>query len=682
MRAWYSSDSVRFVFLVAACLSAHAMWGAGETVVVATVDEFRAALEAMNESHSASDTIVLKRGTYAVDDLAVQYFHKTDGVLKDSNAHLGLSYFTVRGETGDPRDVVLCYGNADCDTSKWFVYSYCGVMRDVTISNCNAAAKGVFGNVNRNSVYSNVVVTCCSASQGIVTSGRWIDCQFVGNSVSGEGGVVYGTTPWVEGCRFVENAAVLDGGAAYGANSFTNCVFIGNRARNGGAIAGATAVRCVFSNNVATANGGAAISASLEDCELVGNIAGVSGGGASACLMSGCLVSGNSASVAGGGVYGDGTYANRYLLADCVVSNNVVQSKDAATMGGGVACAKMVRGRVTMNRNIIDNEAKTVYSYGGGIYKSTAEDVMIDGNALTGVCKNTQGGGAYGSTLTRCVVMNNIVETLGSGVCGGVATECVISNNVSLGKGGAVRGTVLYGCRLCEGAIDPQGLPVVDTVISGYTNGNVMARGANAIVQESDVWFDGALSLVVSHGAFTNCLIVGQNMHKGFGSLFSAAKNKTTVLSSCTVAGNCVSYTHAGYTDDSGAKFEAVNCIFSDNFTDDGVTASDLRTGYMNLQFENCLIKSLSSPFSLGDLKYPCADCITGVEARFCMEDEDPYRLKTTSPALGRGVVQNWMSSANDIRRNDRYPRTVNGKVDIGCYQGAFPGMGFIFSFR
>lgn len=668
----------------ASLMLALAAFGArGDTIAVETAAQLKDALEQMNLRHSASDTIILKKGEYAVDDLNVQYYNQSIGELMDSNAHLGLSYFTVRGETGDPRDVVLYRKNADCAPSRQFVYNYAGVMRDLTVSNCNVSAnsKGVFGNVNKNSTYSNVVVTCCSATSGIVTGGHWMDCEFSGNAVSGAGGAVYGATPWVERCRFVGNTAASDGGAVYN-NNLTNCVFVGNHAKNGGAIAGGSAVNCVFSNNVATANGGAAMNARLEGCELVGNIAGVSGGGASACLMSGCLVSGNSASVAGGGVYGDGTYANRYLLADCVVSNNVVQNKDAETMGGGVACAKMVRGRVTMNRNIIDNEAKTVYSYGGGIYKSTAEDVMIDGNALTGVCKNTQGGGAYGSTLTRCVVMNNIVETLGSGVCGGVATECVISNNASLAKGGAVRGTELHGCSIYEAAVDPQGLPIVDTVICGYTNGNVIAEGANAMALDGDLWFEGATHLVVSHGFFTNCLFVGQNMHKGFGSLFSAAKNKITVLSSCTVAGNRVPYTHAGYTDESNAKFEAVNCIFSDNFTDDGVTASDLRTGYMNLRFENCLIKILRSPGSLDALKYACSNCITGVEARFCMEDEDPYRLKTTSPALGRGVVQNWMSSANDIRRNDRYPRTVNGKVDIGCYQGAFPGMGFIFSFR
>lgn len=677
-----SSGFVAFVSLLAVALSVHASFGQNETVVVATVDEFKAALESMNLNHSSSDTIILKKGVYAVDDLSVKYYNLSEKQLIDSGAHLGLSYFTVRGETGDPRDVVLCYETADCDTSRQFVYSYCGVMRDLTISNCNYSANGVFGNVNKNSVYSNVVVTCCSAASGIVTGGHWMDCQFVGNAVRGSGGAVYGATPWIERCRFENNVAALDGGAAYGGNSFTNCVFIGNYAKNGGAMAGGSAVGCVFSNNVATANGGAVINASLSDCTVLGNVAGKSGGGTSACTLDRCLVANNSASIFGGGVYGDDSDPMGYVLTDCVISNNVVQNKDVQTGGGGVAYAKVVRGRVTMNRNIIDNEAKTVYSYGGGIYKSTAEDVMIDGNALTGVCKNTQGGGAYDSTLTRCIVMNNIVETLGSGVCGGVATECVISNNVSLSKGGAVRGTVLYGCRLCEGAIDPQGLPVVDTVISGYTNGNVMARGANAIVQEADVWFDGVSSLVVSHGAFTNCLIVGQNMHAQYAALFAAPKNKVTALSSCTVAGNCVSYTHAGYTDDSGAKFEAVNCIFSDNFTADGVTASDLRSGYMNLQFENCLIKSLNGPFSLGDLKYPCTDCITGVEAKFCMKGDDPYMLKTTSHALGKGVVQDWMASATDIRRDSKYPRTLNGKVDMGCYQGALPGLGFRLNLR
>ena len=677
-----SSGFVALVSLLAVALSVHASFGQNETVVVATVDEFKAALESMNLNHSSSDTIILKKGVYAVDDLSVAYYNLSKKQLIDSGAHLGLSYFTVRGETGDPRDVVLCYENADCDTSRQFVYSYCGVMRDLTISNCNYSANGVFGNINKNSVYSNVVVACCSAASGIVTGGHWMDCQFVGNAVSGSGGAVYGATPWIERCRFENNVAASDGGAAYGGNSFTNCVFIGNYAKNGGAMAGGSAVGCVFSNNVATVNGGAVINASLSDCAVLGNVAGKSGGGTSACTLDRCLVADNFASIFGGGVYGHDSNPMGYVLTDCVISNNVVQNKDVQTGGGGVAYAKVVRGRVTMNRNVIDNEGKTVYAYGGGVYNVTAEDVMIDGNALVGVCRNTQGGGAFNSTLTRCAVMNNIAQTLGSGVCGGMATECVISNNVSLASGGAVRGTRLYGCSVYEGSLDPQGLPVVDTKICGYTNGNVIAAGANVTVQGEDKWFEGAIYLISTHGAFTNCLFSGHNMYTRFAALFFGAKDHNTILSSCTVAGNSVPYTHAGFTDDKGAKFEAVNCIFSGNFTDDGVTASDLRTSYMNLQFDNCLITCVNAPADLESLSYPCNGCILGVDAKFCMKGDDPYRLKTTSHALGNGVVQDWMASATDIRRDSKYPRTLNGKVDMGCYQGALPGLGFRLNLR
>jgi len=148
------------------------------------------------------------------------------------------------------------------------------------------------------------------------------------------------------------------------------------------------------------------------------------------------------------------------------------------------------------------------------------------------------------------------------------------------------------------------------------------------------------------------------------------------------VADNSASYTQGGFPDSQTNRFQAVNSIFSGNYADDGVSPRDVRSSYANLQFENCLIQKMYTPSSLDKCNYPCSNCITNKAARFCREGVIPYLLKRSSPAVGTGVVQAWMATANDIRRDDAYPRVVADKVDMGCYQGAVPGPGLLLLFR
>ena len=51
---------------------------------------------------------------------------------------------------------------------------------------------------------------------------------------------------------------------------------------------------------------------------------------------------------------------------------------------------------------------------------------------------------------------------------------------------------------------------------------------------------------------------------------------------------------------------------------------------------------------------------------------EYPFSIWHTSPLCGRGKVEDWMSSAYDIRGeadDGKYLRLRDGKCDIGCYQ-------------
>ena len=58
------------------------------------------------------------------------------------------------------------------------------------------------------------------------------------------------------------------------------------------------------------------------------------------------------------------------------------------------------------------------------------------------------------------------------------------------------------------------------------------------------------------------------------------------------------------------------------------------------------------------------------LEFRFVDDgSRDSYALKRGSPAREKGLVQDWMTGALDIRNDESYPRLREGKVDIGCYE-------------
>ena len=665
------------------------------TTNVSAVAELAGAITALNEKNSGLNELVLQPGRYAVDDLNLQYWHATYKCWTNSNAHIGLTKFTLRGATGNPSDVVIYLENPQSNVG--LVYSYSATIRDVTLSNCTCSAYSACGNVNGGSNYSNVVVTCCSSKDGGgATSGTWRDCRFVNCTASRYGGAVYAASARLYGCTIENCTATTDGGASHAAiltdctirncssatgggacmGALTNCWVEGCSATSGGGVARATLYGSTVTNCTATGTvGGGGVYVAegvIQDCVIVGNAA-ANGGGAYQSSLSNCLVACNHAMAAGGGVYGSGSVAtcSNYVLTDCVVSNNLLSGDGSVnTYGAGAAYVTIRGGRVTMNRLNMADEPQAKYGSGGGTAFCFVEDVWIDGNALTGVCKNFQGGGDYSSTLMRCVVANNVSTTLGGGICGSTVENCVISNNVSLSTASAaIRNCALRGCLVYGCSLDPQN-PVVGTRIMGYTNGNVIAKGANVLTQEAATHYPGTTHLVISRGAFTNCLFTGQRMQTPYCALVAASKTYETILSSCTVANNWVEYTHAGYTDESGAHFTAVNCVFSDNYTGNGSTASDLRSSFDNLLFDHCLVKRNYSP-THGTL----TACITDRPAAFAFAGDEPFLLKWTSPALGTGLPEDWMVGAYDLR-GKAHARLSNGKVNMGCFEGFFPGAG------
>lgn len=167
--------------------------------------------------------------------------------------------------------------------------------------------------------------------------------------------VATGCSPVVRNCRFIGNSA-RDGGAVYSydraAPIFEACAFIANRAENGGAVldrVGVTSVfrDCRFEENQARWRGGAVYldygsRAEFSDCRFLRN--GTKGhGGAlfgvsrasqleyTAAKLTSCALEGNSAAGDGGAI--DATDNTRITLAQCQFADNA-----AGGRGDEIAC--------------------------------------------------------------------------------------------------------------------------------------------------------------------------------------------------------------------------------------------------------------------------------------------------------------------------------------------------------
>ena len=94
----------------------------------------------------------------------------------------------------------------------------------------------------------------------------------------------------------------------------------------------------------------------------------------------------------------------------------------------------------------------------------------------------------------------------------------------------------------------------------------------------------------------------------------------------------------------------------------------------------NCVIGSFDNNVQL---EYPMSNIITNNNPRFVNDgSRDSYALKTSSPAVGKGLVQDWMADALDVRNDARYPRLRDGLVDIGCYECWLDPVGTYIMFR
>ena len=589
---------------------------------------------------------------------------------------------------------------------------YSGTWYDSTIIS-NSAWKNNGGGACIGTYYNcNIISNTATATGGGLYYGvKLHNCRIIGNRARTGGGIgstETGSTNYVYGGVIADNYAATGGGSAYAAIFYggtlvsnnvatdegggiylgkipkegepsheaivSNAVICCNTGATGGGCANGTVVGCEIFGNTAN-NGGGVSGSRCENCTITNNLAtGEHGGGCNGGTYTNCLIACNSllsestTSVSGGGLYGG-------VAIGCMIVSNTVgtlsTSSKSAASGGGAASSQIIDSLVMYNQATggVQN------ALGGGLYYGSASNCFIAGNAVWGGAQERQGGGADHTALTNCIVCNN-VAAIGTGLNYGSAYGCVISNNVSPNSAAATmvrRPAWVENCDIV--GISMMACWAKNSRFVNFTNGAYIAEGEN--IHYSGHFSGSSSPTLLSTGlSMTNCLIAGNKCASG--GLFASSATKGIDLVNCTIADNELSSTF--YYTTNGIPGVIENCIFVGNKTTGGTTRNLWYSqSATNLWLSNCLIGSGRASYAprseTGTVTNDIAGFVKG-------EGRDRYALRYSSPARGKGLVQDWMTGALDIRQDPACPRLRDGAVDIGCYQCWLDPVGFTFSVR
>jgi hypothetical protein len=175
-------------------------------------------------------------------------------------------------------------------------------------------------------------------------------------------------------------------------------------------------------------------------------------------------------------------------------------------------------------------------SYGAGAYGGTLSNCVLVRN-IGGYC----GGGAYASTLYNCTLISNkaaggggvyscilsnctLTGNVGGGAWGGTLYNCTLTGNTGL-EGGGANGSTLYDCTLTGNTADMGG-GARDSVLYHCTlTSNCIRMGSSG---------DGG---GVSRSTLTNCTLIG-NWAQGSGASGGGGGAAGSVLYNCAIVSN------------------------------------------------------------------------------------------------------------------------------------------------
>ena len=686
-------SAVALVWLVFGALASFAGTGSFSDPVT-TVEDLVAALERTEGQQAA---IYIAPGSYDVS--GCHMLHNNAGTKTgESVSHIAIDKQTLSGTTDNPRDVVI-YGNK----TDRIIYCWCGLVRNLTISNgyvaTSAKYNGGAGLCGRNAVTqaNNIIVTDCQSdlAGGGVSCVKCTGVTVENCTAATSGGGVYAPFDYPffrDGT--IRDCSSLDGAGAYGVN-LTNtvvsgntatqygggaascsqvigCTICGNAASQGGGVYSSPVTGGVVSNNTATSAGGGLRLGSATNVRILCNTSKRYGGGTHTVNVTGGLVAGNVAQEVSGGGCAYGT------IVGAVISNNV-----AAANGGGVNEGTVRDCDIVFN--MVSNCLSDA-SYGAGLYTGSASNCVIAGNAVAVhpvASKDGAGGAGYGTAFIDCRIYNNFAPRAAASE--GTSTtfrHCLISNNVASAKYKhyTIRNvSSLDGCDVCGELIDTP-RRVVNTKFHGVRSSWTLAAGDN-VYTNGTFEADNGYLIYNTQGTgtcFTNCLFCDNVASSSI--IHRPGSASTMPIVNCTFAGNQTAYTFVGF--DATRPCEIVNCIFEENTLADGTTPRAFRyTQGDNITLENCLVGTSSQADVEALALHP--NTIISDRVKFDTENAaDPYSILHSSRARGNGKVMAWMTAATDIRRDPKYPRLRDGKVDIGSYQCWLDPIGMMLLLR
>ena len=683
---------------------------------------------------ASGDTILVKPGVYDFTGLAMDVeTYVNGGTTYVITNHLDLvpnkRDFTLRGDTaGHWDDSVVFKGDGrflDIKTSS----------KKVTIANitfdgfdcgrypCSGSYESRGGclrcdnwSTSLTQMATNCVFRNCKAYiGGAMNGGMLVDCIASNNWCSSHGGAAVNTR--FERCRVVFNrsdgaygasyahfgifdsyfegnaAGTGNGGAVlHGKYVCSNSTFVANLARNvGGAIyvdasPAMEIVDCTFIGNVAT-NAGGAIYISAKDCPKVRNCTFASNSVAT--------VANTSTTYGGGAIYSVAS-SEANTISNCTFVGNWTERNYGGAVVNGVYedCA------------FISNCVNTI-AYGGACYflnptgavrRCVFFDNMVVSNGIGGaVCANTR------VPVVDSAFTNNYAWTYGGAVHKGFCTNCTFSGNMAVYRGGA----------LSEGE-------AVDCVFRGNRKGDRFGRtSAHGEYGGGCAYLSRLIRCDTTDAAFWKCSLLDCNIHD-----FTSGADPACVFYEENWATNCLVsgcsglrfglfyrylYRPGGASDYRGAiRGSMVNCTFADNaVTTDGIFGFNGVHKTNDFDFVNCIfhnnkVKSgavadlsgaLDPGVTLQNCLYGVSDgtlswedkggnvvCADPMFAKNIRDGRYPYYMpKSGSPAIGAGLVQDWMSTASDLSGTNR---VLGACVDIGCYESCIPAFGTVIVFQ
>lgn len=581
-----------------------------------------------------------------------------------------LNYSVIRGETGDPADVTIDFG----ELSDACLLVADIQLRDVTVSRSNATIDSRGGALRVQStestyaaypaMVSNCVFTAAKACAVAVTGpAQILDCRFESNELEGTSGkynsLVYVTSDGsskgvrlIKGCSFANNKSPANGtcinaGCVHDWVEIEDCtfednttdanaadVFVNNKAR----LIGSTFLRSSAANNGGAVYLNTRAELEASDCRFESCRATLSGAAVSTAAPSSSLFAftdtafiSNTAEKTGGALY---LHSATGALTRCTARGNV-----SATQAAGFARVAS-SARLTVADSTID--ASSAQTQGGAFFVDIAEsaDATTYG-ALTLLRSSFSGNVAWceGSSGNLGIHGGGVVA-LGNATTGQTAfaplfvDRCVFTTNSTPGSGGAIY------MRNASNVADSCRTDIRNSLFVGN------AAGSNG----------GAINLVAYKAWVDNCTFV-TNTANGSGPNFY--HRWTSYFRNCLLVSDMA--------DKSGT--------FCGQAASPNLYLNSIQVGRTDSNMKAC--------FTEGN---GCANLTMDELAKigFVDADNDNYAITASSLARNKGENLDWMSddaSCRDLAGKARVFKTIaeGGVVDIGCYEyWCPPGMMFL----